>query len=274
MIVNFYSLSCPITKEIRYVGLTIKSLKRRHSQHLDEAKNKRRKPSRKNCWINSLLKNNLKPEISLLFSMNDKESHEIGKMISIPKASKIEQLLIQSYLKAGCALTNSSKSLQPLLLAKSSQEINKRISEAKIKSSGKSIIILDLSQKFIAQTKTIDEAHEISGVKTGNIISIAKDVRKAKKFIFVYSEEYNPKTDYSYKIYKQKVAYCRHRIDSAIKANTKLVYQILPDNSIIKYTSAKEASEKLKINYKYICELAAGTRTSNNYNFTYTEPPV
>ena len=226
MIVNFYSLSCPITKEIRYVGLTIKSLKRRHSQHLDEAKNKRRKPSRKNCWINSLLKNNLKPEISLLFSMNDKESHEIGKMISIPKASKIEQLLIQSYLKAGCALTNSSKSLQPLLLAKSSQEINKRISEAKIKSSGKSIIILYLSQKFIAQTKTIDEAHE------------------------------------------------RHRIDSAIKANTKLVYQILPDNSIIKYTSAKEASEKLKINYKYICELAAGTRTSNNYNFTYTEPPV
>lgn len=63
--IYIYTLSCPISKEIRYVGKTI-SIKRRLQSHLDYAKNSRRKRRYVSDWILSLLNQNLKPIITII----------------------------------------------------------------------------------------------------------------------------------------------------------------------------------------------------------------
>lgn len=67
-----YTLSHPLTKEIRYVGKTSKTLKRRLMNHICDAKVKRYKNH--NCnWIQSLLKDNLEPIIEELDSTSEKD---------------------------------------------------------------------------------------------------------------------------------------------------------------------------------------------------------
>src|SRR3990167_4875568 len=60
-----YTLSDPITKEIRYIGQTIQPLKKRLLDHIKEAKTNKVRNHRLN-WISSLLKNNITPSIELL----------------------------------------------------------------------------------------------------------------------------------------------------------------------------------------------------------------
>lgn len=66
-LVRIYALCDPITKEIRYVGKTIQSLKYRliygHLRDVERSNNYR------SCWIKSLLKKNLIPEIIELDSI-------------------------------------------------------------------------------------------------------------------------------------------------------------------------------------------------------------
>lgn len=63
--IYIYTLSCPISKEIRYVGKTI-SIERRLQSHLDYAKNSKRKRRYVSDWILSLLNQNLKPIITII----------------------------------------------------------------------------------------------------------------------------------------------------------------------------------------------------------------
>lgn len=61
-----YSLSDPITKEIRYIGFTSRSiLDKRLSEHLRD-----NRKTRKNSWIKSLKNKGLKPEINILECCN------------------------------------------------------------------------------------------------------------------------------------------------------------------------------------------------------------
>ena len=63
-----YTLSDPITQEVRYIGLTTKSLKSRFSAHCSK-KNK----SYKSNWITSLKRKGLKPIIEVLDTASDFE---------------------------------------------------------------------------------------------------------------------------------------------------------------------------------------------------------
>lgn len=58
--IYIYSLKNSITNEIRYVGKTI-NIKKRYSQHLVD-----KRQTHKRCWIDSLLKENIKPVIDIL----------------------------------------------------------------------------------------------------------------------------------------------------------------------------------------------------------------
>lgn len=61
--VFIYSLSHPITGEIRYIGKTVKKLEKRLNGHIFESKT----PScHRHNWINSLLKEGVRPEIKLI----------------------------------------------------------------------------------------------------------------------------------------------------------------------------------------------------------------
>lgn len=57
-----YALKDPITKHVRYIGKS-NNVENRLRSHIRQAKNKN---NYKNCWINSLLIKNLKPELEVL----------------------------------------------------------------------------------------------------------------------------------------------------------------------------------------------------------------
>lgn len=59
---KIYTLNCPITNEVKYIGKTESELSKRLNQHLYYIK----KVNKKNNWIKSLLKKDLKPKIELL----------------------------------------------------------------------------------------------------------------------------------------------------------------------------------------------------------------
>lgn len=70
--VKIYTLSCPISNQVRYIGKTVESLEKRFNRHISYSK---REKSHKANWINSLLKNNKRPIIEILdeCSTNDWE---------------------------------------------------------------------------------------------------------------------------------------------------------------------------------------------------------
>ena len=63
--VKIYTLSNPITGDVRYIGKTIHKLSERLNGHIKEA-TKNKNNSYKNNWINSLLKAGIQPIISLI----------------------------------------------------------------------------------------------------------------------------------------------------------------------------------------------------------------
>jgi len=84
-----YSLSDPITNEIRYIGQT-NNINRRFNGHLSSSINKNNKQynTHKCSWIRKLLTNNLKPIISIietidtLIESNIRENYHIEKLTS------------------------------------------------------------------------------------------------------------------------------------------------------------------------------------------------
>lgn len=60
-----YSLSHPITKDVRYVGRTFRTLSNRLSSHLGKARRMEESTHKAN-WIRKLLREDLKPKIELL----------------------------------------------------------------------------------------------------------------------------------------------------------------------------------------------------------------
>jgi hypothetical protein len=78
-------------------------------------------------------------------------------------------------------------------------EIRLKIKEAKIKSNGRPVVILDLEGKYITETRSIKEASILLKIKEERIIDICKNKRSALRYIFVYKEDYDSSINYSYK---------------------------------------------------------------------------
>lgn len=72
---KIYSLEHPITGEVRYIGKTEQSLSIRLAKHIYESKKNK---THKNNWIQNLIKQELKPVISLIeeITFNDWEFYE------------------------------------------------------------------------------------------------------------------------------------------------------------------------------------------------------
>src|SRR5439155_20113985 len=98
---------------IRYVGKTVSTLKRRLSQHL--AKSNLKTKTYKNNWIKSILQRGRKPTI-LLVDVGDDISWE-----------SLERFYISSYRSAGFALTNATEGGEGSLgIVQSSESRSKR----------------------------------------------------------------------------------------------------------------------------------------------------
>jgi hypothetical protein len=88
--VKIYCLICPITKEPKYIGQTIGSLKSRLASHTSGQDN-----GNKKSWIKSLAADYLRPEIILLQTCQESD------------ANKIEKEWIEIFKNRGSQLLNS-----------------------------------------------------------------------------------------------------------------------------------------------------------------------
>jgi len=87
MIYTFYSLSDPITNEVRYIGVTTLDAKQRFAQHKCSALRRMEDQTHKTKWFRSLLKKGLVPILSILKVYECSDS----------SWESIEQELITSY---------------------------------------------------------------------------------------------------------------------------------------------------------------------------------
>jgi hypothetical protein len=140
---KIYSLSDPREPEkVRYIGQTCKSLKTRLSRHIDKVKREYPRNHRV-CWINSLLKEGVKPIIYLI-------EDDLSKNDAFIK----EQHYIKIFKSFGCKLVNTSEGGE---YHHTSDESRKKISEknTKIKITKEELynmyVVKEMTQKEIAQ---------------------------------------------------------------------------------------------------------------------------
>lgn len=113
MIAYLYGLTDPITNKIRYIGYTTKKLIKRKQQHINGCKIKDLNCHR--CkWINKLAKDNLKPEIKLLFT------------VPFEKVKDLEIELIKHY-KQFSKLTNNTNGGDGTIGLKPSEETRNKM---------------------------------------------------------------------------------------------------------------------------------------------------
>lgn len=62
-VIYIYTLTDPLTNEIRYVGKTIQKPEKRYAQHITSAKKRK---TYVNIWVDDLLKDNLKPILNVI----------------------------------------------------------------------------------------------------------------------------------------------------------------------------------------------------------------
>lgn len=76
--VRIYTLKCPISNNIRYVGKTVESLERRLNKHVSKTQTVGIFNHKTN-WVNSLLSKGVKPIIELLDEVPESDWHRIEK---------------------------------------------------------------------------------------------------------------------------------------------------------------------------------------------------
>lgn len=152
--VKIYALIHPTTKEVRYVGKTNGSLKRRLMLHVTESKAAKDKTHKHN-WIMSLLNANLKPVIVLLEEVNEdiwqqKEIEWISRYTNLTnsteggegnnnqfrsKESKIKtSISVKRAIENGLIITpeRNAKISQSLTGIKRSEETKQKVREANL----------------------------------------------------------------------------------------------------------------------------------------------
>lgn len=243
--VFIYCLKDPETKEIRYVGQTVKNLKYRLSSHIYDCARIR---NHRTNWINSLLKKNLKPEIELI-----EECNEINYQDR-------EKYWIDHLKKCGINLTNGTLGGEGCLGRKlSKQHIDKiRASNRKINS----VYQYDLNGKFINKFNSVIEAAISINGNSSKISSCCKFKRKKHK-----------NYQWSY-ILENKIPYARlHNTrtsinNSFIKSRRKVLV-VYPNGDKEVFNSISECEKILNV-YNVFYHITGKYKTNNkNLKFSY-----
>lgn len=166
-----YTLSHPVTKEVRYVGKTI-NIKRRYKQHLYDKHN-----NHKSCWVKSLRNKNLKPIINILEECYNHDWKER------------EIYWISQYNN----LTNFSKGGDDSFVRTTSEQTRKKLSEAH---KGKK---LTKTHKDKIKDKSIKSSIIIDDIEYYSIMDASRKLKIPKSTIFdrVRSDKF---PNYFYKI--------------------------------------------------------------------------
>ena len=114
-----YGLFDPFTKELRYVGKTEGTLKKRLREHISTARTLKTNDHRKQ-WILSVLKKGDKPEIG-----------ELEELFSHEELVEAEEFWIAYYKSVGCRLVNATGGGEGAKGYRHSPEVRRQMSDAK-----------------------------------------------------------------------------------------------------------------------------------------------
>jgi len=169
-----YTLSDPDTREIRYVGKTVKLLKYRLVGHIYTSKKVR---NYKNNWIKSIIDRDKKPIIALIDSCPWNESQ------------KLEQYWISQFKTWGFNLVNTTEGGEGNLGLKMSSKMKKKL----LKVNSKKVYQYDLKGNFIMEFNSCQEAANFLNIKSNSkIASCARGIRrKTVGFQWSYSKKRN-----------------------------------------------------------------------------------
>lgn len=174
---KIYCLKHPISKEIRYIGITIRSLNERRSQHVYSGKHS---PSTKvGKWIKSLLELKLIPEIELLEQFNNKNWEEV------------EIFWINKYKTN--RLLNTHKGGKGVIIGKTREEANKNSAEAH----KKKVCQFDKNNNLIKIWDSIKEASLFYNTLRSNISNASN---KNYRTVFASGYKWQLYEDYINKI--------------------------------------------------------------------------
>lgn len=241
---KIYCLKCPISKEIRYIGVTTQKLSVRLSQHIWDSK--KRSTMYKSNWINSLSE---KPLIELIEEVNELnwEEREIY-WINFYKSGKLT-----NYCKGGKGVVIDRHSSGKERSAKAKYKKVLQISKDKV-------IIKEWESPTIAAKEL-----GISRMALQKCCSKSKNNIFSYGFYWVYLEEYL-KEDFKYKIKK----------DISERKDIKKVYfKNLETNEIGIYNTIIEAATENNSTRRILTlALKKGTKTINNKILSFNQKDI
>lgn len=182
--VFIYTLRHPITKEIRYIGKTVKSLQKRLNNHIFESKELK---CHRHKWVNSILQIGLKPEIELIDIVKI-DNWQFWESYWIEQFKYWGFNLVNGTAGGdGCDWTNkkhSNESKEKMSIAKigkSTWNKNKKLTKEHIKKLSEA----HLGKKI--STKSIDKRSETNRIPVAlidsknNIIKVFKGISEATR---------------------------------------------------------------------------------------------
>lgn len=162
--ISIYSLSCPITNEVRYIGKA-QYPKQRFKSHVSRAL-VGKKTGHSTNWIRSLLKQNLMPILNVIFEVPENEEWQYH-----------EKRLIAEHLIMGCRLTNLTGGGEgfykpdPELLARRGRSISRYLN------------VPENNAKFRARMKIAQSKPSTRKAKSISLMSAWRDENKRQNFL-------------------------------------------------------------------------------------------
>ena len=162
--IYIYTLSHPITNEVRYVGKTI-NIKRRYKQHLYD-----KRGTHKASWVKSLRKDGLKPILNILEECTDNwQEREIHWI------SQYDNLTNHSIGGGGVdySRTTSEETREKMRQA----QLGKTLTEEHKRKIGSSVSKKNLGNPKLKYTKSNDHKEKLSNACTTKKIIIIDDIQ-------------------------------------------------------------------------------------------------
>jgi len=243
---KIYCLKHPISNQIRYVGITSKSIKHRLYQHIsDSREDKKVLPVHK--WIYSLKLLSLKPIIEILEEVNE-DNWEQKEREWIEKLGRNNKLL------------NIDKGGRGIIIGKTREEANRNVIEAH----KKKICQFTINDELIKIWDSMSEATKFFNGKTKSSIGNAASINYRVKTAYGYKWQF-------YSDYIQKLPLKVHMsIEEKSEKNSKgkVLMLDLEGNVIKEFHNTKYAAAYLDVDGSRISEsILHGEKVKRKYLF-------
>lgn len=232
-----YVLEDPETKEVKYVGKTVSSLKHRLSQHLNDFRGK----SYKSNWIRKLKSKNLIPIIKII------------DIVTWEDSAKVEMYWIQ-YFSEYFNLTNLSLGGEGALGNIKTEEQILKLRKS-LRKNSRPVYKYTLKGKFLSKYNSCAEAAEILSLRRENINQCCLFKKKSHgnfiwsynpPNIFDFSKYIHDKVDYSKRDNNKNTFFLKRKIISIthMDSDMEIITNSMKDASFITGVSLPSISRE------------------------------